>query len=81
MLRIKKINHLDIKPQNILVLETADNLNIKLSDFGISYLVLEKLINYYMSLSPELLLSHDSSDIDVLLSDLLFILAELISQR
>ena len=65
MLRIKKINHLDIKPQNILVLETADNLNIKLSDFGISYLVLEKLINSYLSL----MLSHDAADIDVLLVD------------
>jgi serine/threonine protein kinase len=65
LLRIKKINHLDIKPQNILLVETADNLNIKLSDFGISYLVLEKLINSYLSL----MLSHDAADIDVLLVD------------
>ena len=34
LLRIKKINHLDIKPANILVVETDTKLNIKLSDFG-----------------------------------------------
>jgi serine/threonine protein kinase len=33
-LRIKKINHLDIKPANILVVETDTKFNIKLSDFG-----------------------------------------------
>jgi serine/threonine protein kinase len=33
-LRIKKINHLDIKPANILVVETDFYKNIKLSDFG-----------------------------------------------
>ena len=33
-LRIKKINHLDIKPANILVVKTAGKFKLKLSDFG-----------------------------------------------
>ena len=33
-LKIKKINHLDIKPANILVVETDNSFKLKLSDFG-----------------------------------------------